>query len=169
MLSHALILLALSQLKNEPLDAYRANFAAIRAELSFDYVEGPLKNSGAALWKGGRAELVENCDTRVVGRWACDGKTEYYHFSSTPEILERAAKDEVTVASGKASFSVRFVAKTEALWDGEILCIHEHNPHEIDGRRLSRWANIEVKTLRPRALPVRRSRTVSLGPHHSLS
>jgi hypothetical protein len=147
MLPHALILMALSQLKNEPLDAFRANFAAIRAELSFDYVEGPFKNGGAALWKGGRAELVENSATRVIGRWACDGKAEYYHFSSSPEILERAAKDQVTVAAGKASFSVRFVAKTEALWDGEILCIHEHNPHVIDGRGLSRWGNIEVKTL----------------------
>jgi hypothetical protein len=147
MLTSTLMVLALSQLPIEPLDAFRANFAAVRAELSFDYVEGPFKNGGSALWKGGRAELVENRETRVVGRWACDGKVEYYHFSSTPEILERAAKDQVTVAAGKASFSVRFVAKTEALWDGEILCVHEDNPHAIDGRGLSRWGNIEVKTL----------------------
>ncbi len=117
MLAHALMLFAVSQLPIELLDAFRANSAAIRAELSFDHVAGTFKDGGSALWKGGRAELVEKAETRVVGRWACDGKVEYYHFSSTPEILERAAKDQVTVAAGKASFTVPFVAKTEALWD----------------------------------------------------
>ena len=125
----ALVLVALSQVQPGPLDGFRANYASMKAEVDFDYTEGDLKPGTDRPWNGGRPAYAESADSRVTGRWACDGTAEYFHYSSTEDVLERASKDKVKQESGKVYFNIRFVPKTEAIWNGQILCGHVDSPH----------------------------------------
>jgi hypothetical protein len=124
-----LALLAVSQLPPGPLDAFRNNYASIKVALDFDYSEGNFNEGSGRLWSGGQPAYVENPKRRIVGDWKCDGQAEYFRFSSPEEVLDQASKDVVKQEAGKAYFNVPFTPKTEAIWDGAVLCGHSENPH----------------------------------------
>ncbi len=126
----AFAFLALARTQPGPLDAFRANYSSIKVELEFDFTVGDLKEPVGRLRLGQQPNYVENPDTRLTGRWACDGRVEYFNFSSPEDVLERASKDTLRQESNKVYFNIDFVPKSEFLWDGELLCGHIEHPHK---------------------------------------
>ena len=131
-----------------PLDGFRANFASIRAELDYDFQVGEFHDNGWRPWEEPLPEFVETRpDDRIVGHWACDGQAEYYLFSSPPDVLERARKEVPKQASGKVSYQVHFVPKTEFLWDGETVCWHLDNPNRLTSASNQQWKTVTVESI----------------------
>jgi len=143
-------LLALSQLPPGPLDAFRANYASIKAELDFKFTGGSFKDN-KRLWEGQVPDYIErhaeNTDLTIVGHWACDGSAEYFRFGSPEEVLDRASKDKLKKEAGKVFYNVLFVPKTEALWDGEILCGHIDHPHYRNLKENPDWKIVRVNVV----------------------
>lgn len=128
-----ILLASLGQAAIEPLEAFRANYAAIKIDLDFTVKRGVLLDSEDKIWTGELERVFQNKDMPVgdlEGHWACDGVTEYIRFSSTPERLAKAAQERLIVAQPKnadvAKVRVRafYVPLTECLWDGETLVSH---------------------------------------------
>lgn len=145
------LLLALSQLPPGPLDAFRANYASIKAEMDFELTGGTFKDDAKRLWEGHVPEFVEkhieDWDDTIVGHWACDGVAEYFRFSSPQEILDRAAKAPLRMEAGKVSCRVVFIPKVEALWDGELLIGHQEHPHYKNIRGNPGWSIVNVDVI----------------------
>jgi len=144
------VLLALSQLPPGPLDAFRANYASIKAELDLEYTQGSFKDT-KRLWEGLIPNYVEshteNTDLTIVGHWACDGVAEYLRFGSPEEVLDRASKDHLKKEAGKVFYNIFFIEKTEALWDGEILCGHQEHPHFRQLKDNPGWRTVRVNVI----------------------
>ncbi len=145
------LLLGLSQLPPGPLDAFRANFASIKAEMDFEVTEGSFKGNAKRLWEGQVPDYAErhapDADLTIVGHWACDGTAEYYRFGSPDEVLDRASKDQVKREAGKVFYKVLFIPKTEALWDGELLIGHQNHPHFRHRKDNPHWRIVSVETI----------------------
>ena len=90
-----IVLLALSQHPPGPLDAFRANYASIKAEVDFQFTGGSFKDT-KRLWEGQVPDYVkshvQDLDLTILGHWACDGTAEYFRFGSPEEILDRASE-----------------------------------------------------------------------------
>jgi len=83
------------QVKAGPMDAFRANFASIHADLEFTSTAGFIHfpRDGAKrtlLWPEDLA-VADDKSKSVIGRWTCDGIAEYYD-SRTPNDVVAAAK-----------------------------------------------------------------------------
>lgn len=131
-----------------PLDGFRANFASIRAELDFDFQVGEFHENNWRPWDEPLPEFLETRpDDRILGHWACDGRTEYYLVSSPPELLERARKSARRQEGNKASYQVYALPKTEFLWDGETVCWHYDNPHRSTDTRNRHWISVTAEPI----------------------
>jgi hypothetical protein len=150
----ALALCVFMQTPPSPLDGFRANLASTKAQLDYHFQVGEFQGEGWKPWDEPMPPFAETIpDDRVVGRWACDGQTEYYSFASPPDVLERAAKDELRYDAGKVFYNVRFVPKTEFLWNGEIQCWHSESPH-VRGRKGGdpRWSTVRAERIESNSL-----------------
>jgi hypothetical protein len=116
------VVLFLAQAKPGPMDAFRANYASIKAELEFTYSEGTIDGSivaGGRLWELKSLPFAERHDRRILGRWACDGSTEYYDFSSPDDVIAEGKKQPPVLHQ-----RVPYVPRVEALYDGETRAAH---------------------------------------------
>lgn len=146
-----LVVLSQSQLAPGPLDAFRANYASMKAELDFEFTGGAFRDNQKRLWLGQLPVYVEshteNTDLTLVGHWACDGKAEYYRFGSPADILQRASKDQLKKEAGKVFYNVSFIPRTELLWDGELLVGHREHPHFKDTAGNPDWTIVRANII----------------------
>ncbi len=144
------VLAVLSQLPPGPLDGFRANFALIKAKMDFEFTGGAFKDN-ARLWEGKISKYEEyhipDRDLTITGQWACDGSAEYYRYGSPEEILDRASRDRLTKGAGKVYYKTLFIEKTEALWDGEILCGHQNHPHYRNEKENPHWKIVHTSVI----------------------
>lgn len=79
-MSSVLFLVFVAFSEPRPLDAFRANFAAIRAGLDYTYEKGSVDASAVdtpRFWEGG-PPVIERSRQVLEGRWATDGVSEYF-------------------------------------------------------------------------------------------
>ena len=85
----------LGQVSPGPLDAFRANFASIRADVDFVYEHGHADSAtieGDRLWAGQVVGFEEHPARGAIGRWSYDGKLERYEISTPPSALQDARR-----------------------------------------------------------------------------
>jgi len=122
----SIALLLLCDTKAGPLDAFRANYAAIRAEIEFTYEAGSVGRDYLPRrdpWAGLPAGFVENRVRRVSGRWGCDGAVEHLVVSPPDDVLEAARK------SSKPGELRLEQTPVEILSDGETAAWHVLDPN----------------------------------------
>jgi hypothetical protein len=108
-----------------PLDGFRANYAALKAEGTFLYRAGsgdPAVIAEGRLWRG--VELNEERKYRVIGRWGCDGSAEYYDFSSPEDVIEKGRRESSPADPTGLTRTLGYVPHTEAIFDGEVTVGH---------------------------------------------
>ena len=138
--------ISLSQSAPSPIDGFRANFASIRAEMSYHVrqVRFNLKNG---LRDKQSKDFIDVSRLPIEGRWACDGFVEYFRFSSPEDVLDRAERDRPSSNSFKNEMSIHYVPRTEAVWDGNILFFHSHDPHNRIHGIDPDWFSIQSRIL----------------------
>ncbi len=117
-----LALLAVSQVPPGPLDAFRANFASIRADVDYTYEFGYAESAtieNGRLWKGELIGFTVHPDRAVLGRWSYDGITERYE-GRTPE----AALTEARKRRGNGEIRPFRTEPFELIYDGERAAFH---------------------------------------------
>jgi hypothetical protein len=85
-----LTILILGPVSPGPLDAFRANFASIRADVDYTFEFGTADSSTAEngrLWKGAVAGFAETRIRAVNGRWSYDGTVERYEGRAPEDVL----------------------------------------------------------------------------------
>ncbi len=136
-------ILLFAQVSPGPLDAFRANYAAIKAEAEFTCVEGNFEDAHEKVWSAVNFPFAAVPNSEIVGTWACDGQTEYYHYSSPDEVLERGKKS-IRAEAGKVYFPPNFVMRTECLWDGTFIVAHQQDPVVQDPNNDSNWRTVSA-------------------------
>lgn len=130
-----------------PIDAFRANFSAIKAEVDYVYVSGHMDGSVVAsgrLWSERDLGLAEDHDSRVIGRWATDGTVEYYSFGSPDEQLQRGKlkpKERLESENGIRIEKKNYLPRIEALWDGKTLAGHTLGENPVDESMIRVWTS----------------------------
>lgn len=128
-----LALLAVSQTEVGPLDAYRANYASIQAEVTFtfdwragDYSEVSTKRDRF------EKNLIFSPDPvfTATGRWGCDGISEHYVVRTISDHISHTRNR----SGGETNGPVR---SCEVLFDHEIFAYHELNGRQQSIRALS--------------------------------
>ena len=112
-----LAVVAISQLRAEPLDAFRANLAAIKADVEFTYKLGRIDRSSikGGLWGDGRPEPAEFPAQTAMGRWEYDGSVQ--HLVSRPRAdLPRPDSHH----GGLTTYQFPF----EMIYDGQSVAFH---------------------------------------------
>lgn len=140
----SLLIMAIAQAKPQPLDAFRTNFAAIKAEVDFEYSDGRLGGKASDVWAARRPPFLENGASKILGHWACDGEVEYYQFRSSAEMLELAEKNRPRVEANKLIMPVHYVPFTEALWDGHLMASHTRDPIRDPAGHFLSWSAVHV-------------------------
>lgn len=104
-----------------PLDGFRANYAAIKVEGDFRIHYGWVDRSAIArdrLWSESIDAIgfEEAPRQAILGQWACDGKAEYYYYSSPEDVIleEQAKRPE----------DRRYNGRIEVIFDGETQIGH---------------------------------------------
>lgn len=138
-----LAILALAQSGPGPMDAFRANYAAIKVDLEYDFRKGGVDAAvvtNGRLWKERDSNFVGLPHLAVIGQWSCDGEVERYHFSSPKEVIEEGKKQPREL--GKA---LPYIPEHEGLWDGAILAGYILHEDEImmDRDQLVVWNDRE--------------------------
>src|SRR5262245_53170347 len=88
-----LSLLAQSSSVPQPIDAFRANHAAIQADIEFEFVTGMLGSSVIAdghPWGGRTISFAEKPDSQIVGTWSCFDEVEYLVSGSPDSVIEKS-------------------------------------------------------------------------------
>lgn len=132
-----LALLAFGQVPPGPLDAFRANFASIRADVDYTYEFGYADSATAEkgrLWKGQVIGFTVHPHRAVIGRWSYDGTTERYE-GRTPE----AALQEARKRPGNGEIQPFRTEPFELIYDGERAAFHT-----IQGESSSKRSNFLV-------------------------
>ena len=127
---YALGLLLVGQITVGPLDGFRANYAAIRADLNFEYQCGyiePAEVSGGKLWSSPTVGFDPFEGRTVVGNWGCDGVSEYYHCGSPDAIIAGDLK-----IKRKPSDFVNHIPKYEMTYDGTTAAYHNLKTTTLD-------------------------------------
>ena len=102
-----------------PLDGFRANFAAIKAEVDYEFVRSfvdPRTIIERRFWGDPNLSIVEIPESRIIGQWHCDGTAQYFLFESPPELAKKAISEPIEKIGGK--MRVKYIPKIEALYDG---------------------------------------------------
>ncbi|MGC8644587.1 MAG: hypothetical protein ACP5XB_32380, partial [Isosphaeraceae bacterium] len=139
-----LILLSTVAAPPTPLDAFRANFANMKAEMDYEICGGRLNMPIYKVWSEGKRQFSELPESKLLGHWACDGQVELCWFRSTEEILRKAREEKHRVEQGKIYVETSFVPKTEVLWDGKLLASHDQMDSIFVPGNLFSWQNIGV-------------------------
>jgi hypothetical protein len=134
--------LALALADLGPLDAFRVNYAAVKVDLEYEFVSGSMSPADAArIWENGGSGLRERSETKLNGRWSCDGEGEYFEFGSPDEVIaagKAALKQDIgqsvlhSTGMGR-KHGLSYIPRTEALFDGVILAGHQENEWANDG------------------------------------
>jgi hypothetical protein len=114
-----------------PLDAFQANYTSIKAEVTYVHTKGycsPEVVSEGRLWAGMGIDFVEETKKRIIGKWRCDGLTEYFDFSSPEDVTEEGRAKKRVIGE-----KVPFIPRTEALWNGETLVANCLEPDFMPG------------------------------------
>lgn len=145
--------LALAQLKPGPLDAFRVNYSSLKVELQYEYIRGSMSAGDAArIAESGGTGFQPRPETKIIGRWACDGLAESFAFSSPDDVIAagKAAprKDEdggLHPTGMMMMAALPYVPKTEGLFDGVLLAGRQENNSMMmgGGRTINVWANGE--------------------------
>jgi hypothetical protein len=115
------VLLALGQAEPGPLDAFRANYSGVKVDVDYSYGSGFVDASVVSsrrLLTDRDFEFAESPETRIEGRWGCDGSAEYFGFGSPSDIVA-AGKRRLAPALGKSR--LYYTPWVEAIYDGETL------------------------------------------------
>lgn len=115
------------QQKPGPLDAFRANYASIKAGMDFEHTSGLLDGDPSKLWSDTRPQFIETRKSGIRGHWECDGTAEYYRFQSIDEVQALLKRTPPRRDASKVISQVHYVPLTEAIWDGETLASHSHS------------------------------------------
>ena len=125
-----LVLITLVQIQNSPtpLDAFRANHAAVKAKLDFVLETGVVDASAlrdGKIWASNGATLSQiKQEFEIVGTWACDGSVEYYFSGSPDSVINEGRKRESRSSGGGGEVKLTYRPKSEALFDGDTLAEH---------------------------------------------
>jgi len=123
-----------------PLDAFRANYAAIKVDMEFIHTSGRLDTANISeglLWAGEPVGFAGTLRSEIVGQWSCDGTTEYYYCGSPDEVI---ANSRAKGAQKQGDYAFRnHVPKVEGLFDGNILAEHTFDPLKNNGQIISVW------------------------------
>ena len=120
-----LSILAQTRVAPGPIDAFRANHAAIQADLDFTITHGMLDSSMIAdnrPWEDRTISFTENQRTTITGTWSCFDEVEYYLSGSPDSIIAEAqtSKDHQS-----KNYSTRaYTPRVECLFDGVTLAEH---------------------------------------------
>src|SRR5262245_49421412 len=117
-----LALIAFGQVAPGPLDAFRANFASIRADVEYTFEFGTADSAtveDGRLWKGEVTGFVEQPNRSVVGRWSYDGATERYEGR-----MPDAALQEVSGLNDNEGTRPYRREHFELIYDGERAAYH---------------------------------------------
>jgi hypothetical protein len=120
-----LVLVLLTQTKPGPMDGFLANYASIKVEMDFDYHEGTSDGrlvTEGILWETRNPLFSEDHSRQIIGRWACDGSTEYYDFSSPEDVIEAGKKQPPAVGQ-----RVPYVPRVESIYNGKTRAAHVIN------------------------------------------
>ncbi len=111
--------------KPGPIDAFRANFSSIQAIVDFEWTTGSIASRSLTrdhVWDGDLNFIGQRKLTRV-GRWGCDGTTEYFLFSSPQDVIDAAKEEAKQRKSAKEPPLFNYIPRFELLFDGEyVLC-----------------------------------------------
>lgn len=126
-----ILIASLAQAKGgpTPLDAFRANHAAVKAEMDFVITPGKIDSSvirDGTIWSAKVIPLTEEQKDRTIeGTWACDGATEYYYCGSPDALI---AENRARLAkSGRPSggeIQLGYKPKVEGVFDGDVMAEH---------------------------------------------
>jgi len=122
MLLLTLALMQTSQATVGPLDGFRANYAAIKADVDFEFKSGtihPEAVSGGKLWSSPELGFRESEGRTVIGNWGCDGTAEYYLCGSPDAIIAADLK-----IKRKATDFVNHIPKYEMIYNGNTVAYH---------------------------------------------
>jgi hypothetical protein len=125
-------LLLLGQVSPGPLDAFRANFASIRADVDYKYEFGNADSRTAEngrLWKGEVIGFVETRTAAVNGRWSYDGIVERYEGRAPDDVLQEARK-----LRGNGETKPVLTEPFELIFDGERAAFHRIKGESTDPR-----------------------------------
>ncbi len=78
-----------------PLDAFRANFGAIRVDIDYVHTHGtadPRSLGPDGIWAGRIVDFVEDRSFQILGRWEFDGTVERYACRSPEDVLVESRK-----------------------------------------------------------------------------
>lgn len=108
-----------------PLDAFRANHAAVKAEMDFVLEHGRIDSSfisGGTIWSTNTITMADiNNTIDIIGTWACDGTTEYFYCGSPDAVI---AKNRERLSKAKApsgEVDLGYKPKRETLFDGDVM------------------------------------------------
>jgi hypothetical protein len=128
-MSLALILAALAQPRATPgpLDAFRANHAAIRASIDFAITDGMLESSAISddrPWDGRAISFAETPRSEIIGTWSCYDGVEHL-FSGSPDPIIAEGRKKLAGQKRRGRYvTLEYTPKVESLFDGETLAEH---------------------------------------------
>ncbi len=123
-------LILFAQTPPGPLDAFRANFASIRADVDYRFEFGTADSSTTEpgkLWKGEAIGFVETATRAVEGRWSYDGAVERYEGRAPDAALQKAR-----MARGNGETRPFVVEPFESVFDGEAAAYHRIKGESVD-------------------------------------
>ena len=124
-----------------PLDAFRANYASIRVEMSFIIEPGTMDSAAFNkdfIWTGRDINFTPHPNHEQVGDWACDGVSEASFCGSPDAVVAEARKSLKEVRGGYLKLG--YFPKTNSLFDGETLA--QHKVDEITDPDGSQYINV---------------------------
>lgn len=132
----AILLVCLSHTPVTPLDAFRANLAATKADITFVFTSGEV--SGDVVdklrsWASDGVTLPETPETTITGRWTCDGAAEMLTCrhpapkAATPSGGEGVVGQKIPPKALPAPSWAGF----EVLCDGEVQAEHRLGEPDI--------------------------------------
>ena len=103
-----------------PLDAYLANYSALRVELDYQFRAGQVdfkQVDPKALWSPDGVAIIEDPMRQVVGSWAYDGTVARYKEAGPAEAI-------ATARAARPGELVKYVPDFELLFDGNTAAWH---------------------------------------------
>jgi len=128
-LLEVLVVLLAADAKPGPMDAYRANYAAIKADTDFTYEWSRGDKSSMPIWADRFTPGCLLATTTLVaadGRWSCDGTSEHYVLLVTNDKMSKQVK-----VAGESMIKNVIIKSSEIICDAtEETIIH----HELNAR-----------------------------------
>ncbi|MGC8640519.1 MAG: hypothetical protein ACP5XB_11655, partial [Isosphaeraceae bacterium] len=102
-----------------PIDAFRANYTAIKVDMDVELWDGEnIEPAQFARARARGAPVPEDAPKLInTGRWGCDGSTEYFLFGPPEEVLKAEAE-------GPPEKRAHWITSTEGLYDGSLYAFH---------------------------------------------